>query len=517
MKKTVFAILFFLFPGCLLAAKLDFLTPTFEEPHYRIHFPLEVKKENIVVREVQLNDEKWESVFVFSQGKLVDLSGPLSTGTYDFYLDYAWRSDIKYRVTLLCQHENSEETKPLEMKGTSPGRGGIPGGNEGFYRAFKAEECIGMERKEEVCFLILTAPRAELENDELLLFDGTSPLDYQVMGVMETSPPEKAAGIHPVTWIYNIAFPLDMPAFGKKVILVLKGEPAPPPALGFLIDGEGLGKTVKNKRVALEFHSRSGQVNAIEFIREGIRLHNSEAGVLHWNPGCFIPGIAWDHSFNWNPPPSFEEKIGRFLYTSSRRGSLQKIKDVIVEVRYALDAHSPFFISETLMKVEKDLGVIALQNDEMVLHKDLFDSLIYRDSKGGIISMPLREKAGYPDGLVHVAADDVPWAGLLNTEKKYGFFSLRIEYANTSLLSSGSWLHKPGTCFYAPSDGKYVCWVRPLLSTLSDYTTRNLLTYVPGGSTFYEKNAYVLLPLGEDFPQLLDALLQKLKNPVRIY
>lgn len=131
--------------------------------------------------------------------------------------------------------------------------------------------------------------------------------------------------------------------------------------------------------------------------------------------------------------------------------------------------------------------------------------------------MPLQEKEGYPDGLVHVAPDDVTWAGLVNSQKKYGFFSLRIEYANSNLRAPGNWLNKPGTYFYAPSDGKYVYWVRPLLYTWSDFTTRNLLTLVPEGSTFYEKNAYILLPLDEDFPNKLDTLLKKLKNPIRIY
>ena len=131
--------------------------------------------------------------------------------------------------------------------------------------------------------------------------------------------------------------------------------------------------------------------------------------------------------------------------------------------------------------------------------------------------MPLQEKEGYPDGFVHVAPDDVSWVGLLNSQQNYGFFSLRIEYANSNLKTSGNWLHKSGTYFYAPSDGKYVYWVRPLLYTWSDHTTRNFLTFVPEGSVFFEKNAYILLPLTEDFPNTLDTLLKKLKNPVRIF
>jgi hypothetical protein len=196
---------------------------------------------------------------------------------------------------------------------------------------------------------------------------------------------------------------------------------------------------------------------------------------------------------------------------------MQSIKDITLEVKYLLEANSPYFISETKMTVHKDLGVIAVRNDEMVLDKKLFDFLAYKNKKNEVIQMPLKERPLRPDGLVHVASEDADWVGLLNAEQKYGFFSLRIKSANSNLNSSGDWLNKPGTYFYAPSDGKYVYWVRPLLYTWSEYPTRNLLTFVPEGSFFYEKNAYILLSLTKDFPNTLDTLLKNLKNPVRIY
>jgi len=517
MRKTVFLTLFLLIAGCLYGNGLEFQSPSFNYTQYRITFQFEVKKEKILFQELLLNDKKFDYFFVLSKGKQVDLSKPLDTGMYDFFLDYAWKSSTKYRATLHYRLENSEEAKNEEKKGTSPKNGGIPSGKEGFYRAFKAEEPIGLERKGEIAYLTFTVPKQEFENENLLIFEGDSPIESQILEVMESIPPQKATENHPVTWTYKLAFPLDMSPSEKKVILVLRGESEILATSGININGDGLGKTVENRRISLEFHPKSGQINVIECIKEGVRLHNKDAGVIHWNPGCFIPGIAWDHSFNWNPPPSFEERIGNLLYTNSRRGPLQKIKDVILEVRYSLSKNSPYFISETMMSVEKDLAVIAMRNDEMVLHKELFDSLIYKDKNNLVTQMSLKEKEGYPDGLVHVAPDDVPWAGLLNTRLNYGFFSLRIEYTNNNLKTPGTWLNRPGTYFYAPSEGKYVYWVRPLLYTWSNYTTRNLLTYLPEGSIFYEKNAYILLPLTEDFPTQLDNLLEKLKNPIRIY
>jgi len=366
--------------------------------------------------------------------------------------------------------------------------------------------------------LTLTSAKKDTENQNFIIFDldKGSPIEYQILGTEVSIPQEKVLKNYPITLTYKIAFLLDIASYEKKLILCLKGEGKSSMIKGFDINGEGIGKTVKGKELSLEFHPQSGQINIIECVKSGIRLHN-HAGVIHWNPGVFIPGIAWDHSYNWNPPPNFEEMVGKFLYINSRRGPLQKIKDVILEIKYTLEADSPYFLSETRMTVKKDLGVIAVRNDEMVLSKELFDSLIYKDKRNKIIKIPLKEKPGYPYGLVHIAPDDLDWIGLLNTEKNYGFFSLRINSANSALSPSGSWLHKPGTYFYAPSNGKYVYWVRPLLYTWSEYMTNKLLTFVPEGSSFYEKNAYIVLPLEKHFAKKLDTLLKKLKNPVRIY
>lgn len=169
------------------------------------------------------------------------------------------------------------------------------------------------------------------------------------------------------------------------------------------------------------------------------------------------------------------------------------------------------------MTVEKDLGVIALRNDEMVLYKRLFDTLMYKDPREGVVKRPLLELPGAPFGLAHIAETDSAWAGLANTMMRYGFFSVRLNEANVNLDISGDFSHRAGTYFYAPSDGEYVYWVRPLLYTWANSATSNHLTFLPKGSSFYEKNAYIALPLDEKTPDILDELSKRLKNPLWIY
>jgi hypothetical protein len=515
MKKAAVFVSVFLLSTLLYGNDAQFRSPSFDIPYYRIIFSMEMTKDQCSVQEILVNGQKWEGFLAFQEGKNIDLSKSLAKGVYTFEVDYAWRDSKTYRISFFYKSDDAQEMEKFEIQGKAPEKGGNPSNFEGFYRVCRAEELKGIERKAEICTAILTVPKKDFENQGFVLMDGPSPIPYQILDFQESVPPEKSAATHPITTTYKIVFPLDMSPFQKKMLLLFKGEKkAEKP--GFIISGEGMGKTIKNNSLGLEFHPLSGQINTIESIEHEIKLFN-EAGVIHWNPGVHIPGIAWDHSFNWNPPPTFDEKSGKYLYINTRRGPLQTIKDVNLEINYTLGADWTHFVSETMMTVKKDLAVSAIRNDEMVLYNGLFDSLVYRDKSGKMIKMPLEEKRDFPDGLVHVAADDLDWVGLVNSAKNFGFFSVRIGYMNTCTAASGDWLNKPGTYFYAPSNGKYVYWVRPLLYTWSEFTTRNLLTFVPEGSVFYEKNAYIILPLNGDFPNTLDTLLEKLKNPVRIY
>jgi hypothetical protein len=501
--------------GLLSASALDFHAPSFNEPYYQVRFPFEVKEGIVVIREILINGEKAGAFLIFKQGKNVPLTAPLEKGAYDIVLDYAWASGKDYRVGVISQPEGSAASGTVEIKGASPRSGGIPGAREGFYQIFTVEEEIGLERRDEVCTLTLTAPKNAIEAGDFVIYDGPRRVPFQILEKKESIPQEKVSASHPVTLTYKLALALDAGPNEKKMLLVLRGEKVATAEGGLIVTGEGWGKTARNSRLGLEFHPRSGQINTIESFDLGVRLYN-KAGVIHWNPDVFIPPV-WDHSFDWNPPPFFEDKVGPFLYLNVRRGPLPRIDGVSLEVKYTFPAEAPYFVSETLLNFEKDLGVIAVRNDEMVFFKDLFDALTYKDKNRRIIQLPLAEKSGLPFGLVHVAPQDADWVGLVNTKEGFGFFSLRLSAPVGNFEIPGTFLHKAGTYFYAPSDGNYVYWVRPLVYTWADFATNNLLTFVPRKSFFYEKNAYVMMRLSDDLPARIGLLLEKLRNPLRVF
>jgi len=510
--------LWILGPGAASAQNLEFLAPTADHPAYLIKAKFEVKGKIFHFIDVDMSrGNPYGDVLVLKNGKPADVSKNLEPGAYEIVLRYAWKSGLSYKAFLHCIEDEAEEPKTIEMKGVAPSTGGIPeGAVEGFSQVFVVSEEAGISRKGEIVYLTLTAPKTDIETAEFGVYDGTNRLPHQVVETRESVPPASQAKTHPPTLTKKLAVEVDAAPGERKLLIVLKSPPTPAGRFPFEISGDGLGKTVRGPFFALELHPKSGQINTIEDFPASVKLTN-KAGVIHWNPDVFTPGIAWDHSFDWNPPQGFEETNGPLLYLNARSGPMPRIKDAFLEVKYTLERGAPYFLAETRMRVDRDLGVVALRNDEMVLSKELFDSLVYEDKKGRLVQMPLREIPGAPYGLAHIAPSDPVWVGLLNLEEGFGFFSLRLKSSTSQLGLAGDFSRKAGTYFYAPSDGDYVYWVRPWLYTWGEFATSNLLTALPAGSAFYEKNAYWVSRWGEGTPAALDALLLRLKNPLRVF
>ena len=496
---------------------LAFDAPSYATPYFEIHAAFGLENDKTLFKSVAINGSETDQFLVEKDGKPADLAKPLKAGYYDVVLNYAWRSAAAYKVTGVLRETNGRET-PLEWAGTAPDQGGIPADcDEGFYRVFNIEETAGLDRKAEIVTLTITKPKSDVERQNYRIYDGAASVPYQLVDARESVPQASEAKTHPVTVTTKLALPVDAGAYQRKILVVLRGEGGRPAESAIASAGQGLGKTVTTSRLALGFHPQSGQINTIEYLKEGIKLHNDKAGVIHWNPDVFVPGLAWDHSFDWNPPASFDEKNGPFLYLNARKGPLPHVKDVTLEVKYTVLKEAPYFVVETLMTVGKDMGVVALRNDEMVFYKRLFDTLYYRDRRDGVVQQPLIELPGFPYGLAHVAPADLDWVGLVNTFSRYGFFGLRLQAAAASLGAAGDFGHKAGTYFYAPADGEYVYWVRPWLYTWGEFLTSNHLTFLPQGSVFYEKNAYILLPVNDKTPAALDELVLRLRSPLRVF
>ncbi len=518
-------------PPAAEPAKLEFAAPTPENPFYRIGASFAQEKGTASIVRVTLNGGPAGPYMLLRSGKPIDASKPLPPGFYDLAFDYAWISGKTYKLEVAYVESPpatgrtaapAAKAPPTKEKtavwsSAAPAAGGIPEGYaEGFHAAFVIEEPAGIARDGEIISLTVTAPKAEIGEDALVVVDGGKAVPSQVLERKDNVPLITAASTHPETTTVKLAASVKAAARERKVLVVLKGGAEAVPAAGPFVSGDGLGRTIRTSRIALGLDAQSGQISTIEFLKEKIKLHN-ESRVIHFNPDVSVPGQPWDHAFDWNPPESVSEKNGPLLYANSRKGPLPRVKDLFAEVRYELGQDAPYVLVETRVTARKDLGVIALRNDQMVFAKRLFDTLIYKDSKEGVVERPLLELPEKPFGLVHVAPAEAEWVGLVNSFNRYGIFGVRVNAANTSLDAAGPVSHRAGTYFYSPADADYVFWVRAQLSTWGEFATNTRMLFLPEGSEFYEKNAYLMLPLNDQTPVLLDELGRRLRNPIRVY
>jgi hypothetical protein len=529
MKKTIFTIIILFcaaagFPQLSQyrqetpAKKLDFTAPTLDAPRYIIRFPLVIEDKAVLFKYIDINGVHPGLVQMRRMDRPVDLKKAIPQGIYFVTVDFAWKSKAEYKVTLTYDPQGGGKEKTDVITGTSPDQGGIPDAcQEGFYRILTVEETAGFERKSEVAYTTLTTPKADIESQDLSIWDNGRALPFQVLETRESEPQASQAPTYPVTLTSKLAFAIDCAPRQKKMLIVLKGAKGSATDNAFTVSGDGPGKTVASPRFKLQLHPQSGQINVLEYLKENLRLHNEKAGVIHASPDVFVPGLGWDHAFDWNPPQTLVEKNGPVVYVNARKGPFPHVKDIELEVKYTLEKDAPTILVETMMTAVNDTGVIALRNDGMVFYKRLFDSLVFKDAKDGLIQRPMIELGDAPDGIAHIAPADAEWVGLVNSLNRYGFFSVRVSSIAANLDAAGDFLHKAGTYFYAPFEGEYVQWVRPLLYTWGEAATKLQLTFLPKGSFFYEKNAYLLLPFDATTAASLDGLAARLKTPLRVF
>jgi hypothetical protein len=515
-------------------AKLEFAEPTFETPFYRILGAFTIEKGTALIKSLDLNGTNPDSVLILRAGKPVDPAKALAPGVYQLVLTFGWRSGKTYTLTAAyledvpaaaARARNAAPAKTAAAKerkavwtSTAPATGGIPEPfEEGFHAVFAVEEPAGIARESEIVCLAVTAPTAAIGEAQLSVLDKGQVLPSQVLERKETPRETEAASTQAATTTVKLGAAVSAAAHERKMLLVLKGGAPSVPGAGPVVSGQGPGRTARSSRIALGLDPQSGQISTIEFLKEKVKLHNEKMGVIHAGPDVFVPGLPWDRASDWNPPPSIAEKNGPLVYVNARKGPLPRAKDIYVEIRYELEQGAPYFLVETRATARKDLGVIALRNDQMVFARRLFDSLVYKDPVDGVVERPLLEMPDKPYGMVHVAPADAEWIGFINSFNRFGFFGVRISSLDLNMDAAGAFSHRAATYFYAPTEADYVAWVRSPLTTWGEYSTNTLPLFLPEGSEFYEKNAYLLLPMDESTPSALDDLARRLRNPLRVY
>jgi hypothetical protein len=302
-------------------------------------------------------------------------------------------------------------------------------------------------------------------------------------------------------------FPVKGEASGKYFILY--GNPAakaPEYETDLKSRGNGPAWTLENSRLkvvlraadkkaedALGYrYGNSGQLSAVTVkSRPGVELTNTNR-VIHWNPCIYIPERGWIHSFAWDPPELYEIEAGPVFIEVRRAGAFPQIPEAQLAITYRLYANRNYVYSGTRIDVVKDIGVVALRNDQIVFNRPLFDRVAWMTTGGELLDKAIADLKTYnTHGDILRLEPDLPFLAFYNTETHVGAATVRLDEANLGPLGGPVTSFDHATYVSVGQGAEpFIYWFRPQNYFNMDWD-RTQLIGVPAGNTYGERNLYV--------------------------
>lgn len=312
---------------------------------------------------------------------------------------------------------------------------------------------------------------------------------------------------------------------------LLYGNPAalaPAYATDLRVTGESPAWRIENSKMIVRLHGRNpnnGDVSkALRPITAGGRTvqpaHNTNfnsgqiarvdlksrpasplapySGVMHWEPGIFIPTRGWMHVFEWDPPPVCEIEQGPLFVEIHRAGAFPKVPEVDTSVTYRIFTNRAYIESGTRIDVVQPVGVVSIRNNDMVFDNGTFTHMAWL-SDGTPVVRVLKD---YPkvdvNGDVIRLSDEMPFFALMNLEEKIGAATIKDMYANIGpdgepVLFDNS--------LYLSSEGRegLMFFFRPLVYFNIGFDRKQLIT-VPKGSVYAERNLFLFFEANDTAP-----------------
>lgn len=309
-------------------------------------------------------------------------------------------------------------------------------------------------------------------------------------------------------------FPVKSETSGKYYILY--GNPAvkaPEYKTDLKHSGTGPAWTLENDKIKVVLRAaekkatnglgytfgNSGQLSAVTVkSRPGIELTNTNR-VIHWNPGIYIPERGWIHSYAWDPPDLYEIEAGPIFIEVRRAGPFPQIPEAQLAITYRLYADRDFVYSGTRVDVEKDIGVVALRNDQLVFNRPLFNHVAWMTTEGKLLDKSIDDLKPYnKHGDVLRLEPDLPYLAFFNTETQVGAATVRLDEANVGPLGGPVTNFDHATYVSVGSGAEpFIYWFRPQNYFNMDWD-RTQLIGVPAGNTYGERNLYVFYDVAEN-------------------
>jgi len=271
-------------------------------------------------------------------------------------------------------------------------------------------------------------------------------------------------------------------------------------------DASSVENQIYKATFSTEDDTRGGQVNGMILKNFDDRLLKRGHIAMHWAPN--FSKSEEDGYFNMEDlPQNSEHHIEKGLYQIEkiRSGRTDEVPEINVDGKYNFFADLPYFIFESTMTMKEDVSLVLLRNDEMTMDS-LFTHVAYQQDDGTVSRLKLYDAELDSLDNNHIP-DNAGFVAFYNRNHGYGLASIRLEYDNTNSEGNQSPVLNPYTKITRSSgNGRY--WNRVLIDSA---------TYVPKGSRYQEKNAYLVFEVREEVPE--EEILyyaERLASPLKV-
>ncbi len=284
--------------------------------------------------------------------------------------------------------------------------------------------------------------------------------------------------------------------------------------------GKGVKYTIDNTHYRILTEEKSGQIDQIDLKFSSKASFRFKYGTLHWNPDFIVlpeefpqKPYVWWYSHHFIDPPCAVES-GPVFFSIERKQIIPGQDTAYMEVYYRFYAGQPYFLMASRIEAKKDCRTFAIRNDELAFGQRDFTHAAWRDKTPDMLERDMGEigtskiwgedtvrEGGHPLGSSLPA--NMAWVSLFNTKNGDGVASIRLEFENRNILTGEpSPLYNSHTVISEHDEGFY--WFRSLVYSPRGYAamTReeidHFLIPIPKGSSYAEKNAYLLYEFNKD-------------------
>lgn len=276
---------------------------------------------------------------------------------------------------------------------------------------------------------------------------------------------------------------------GTAEYFILYGNPGatkPSYPTDIRISGERPAWTIDNGVMTVRLHT-SGQFASVRLKNNPTTpIETTQTGIMHWNPGVYIPTVHWAHAFDWNPPEVCEIEEGPLFVEIRRSGVFPKIPSVHLSITYRIFGGETYIESSTALRVIEDTGVVALRNDELVFDKGFFSHVAWNDGRETTIRRLDSYTPVNRHGDILRLADTTPFITLFDPVRGVGAATIRKRLSDIGPGAEKAVLFDNAS-YVTNGDMQY--WFRPRVYFHVDWDRKQLIT-VPAGSVYSEENLY---------------------------